>query len=109
MRAGGDRRGSAADRRARKLWLLSTFGDGERCSCAHCGTRLTYDTVEADRIEEGGSYRRENLQPACRVCNVRRSNKANWRSPIEMLRDRLRAQLKVVMLLHDDRELCCAA
>ena len=69
MRAGGDRRGSSADRRARKLWLLATF-DG----CVWCKVQLTYETVEADRIVPGGSYRRDNIQASCRPCNLARSD-----------------------------------
>ncbi|HWE82638.1 MAG TPA: hypothetical protein VG265_13395 [Gaiellaceae bacterium] len=49
MRRGGDRRGNSTDRRNRKLWLLAQFGDGQSCACAHCGTELEYETVEADR------------------------------------------------------------
>jgi hypothetical protein len=87
-RAGGDRRGSNADRRRRKEWLLSpeasaeingvlTFfgGDGTSVPCwLGCGTVLTFATVEADRIVPGGSYRRGNIAPACRPCNLARSD-----------------------------------
>lgn len=83
-RAGGDKRGNAAARRARKHWLLSQpqWQDaskgtvpGESCMCVfQCGTVLTYATVEADRIIAGGSYRRGNVQPACRPCNLARSD-----------------------------------
>jgi 5-methylcytosine-specific restriction endonuclease McrA len=95
-RAGGDRRGSNADRAARKRWLLGMVcdrnlgwapfgGNGETVLCVHCGALLTYDTVEADRIVPGGSYRRENVQPACRTCNLDRSNKIEWTSPLGVL------------------------
>jgi len=78
-RHGGDHRGSAASRRARKLWLLRVFGNGETCECVHgCGTILTFATLEQDRIVPGGPYRRENLQPSCRPCNEQRSNDPNW-------------------------------
>lgn len=72
MRSGGDKRGSSADRRRRKQWLLASFGDGRSCLCAHCNRRLTFRTVEADRILAGGSYAHHNIQPSCRRCNVRR-------------------------------------
>ncbi len=62
--------------------MLSTWGDGSSCECVHCGTGLTYETVEADRIVPGGSYRRDNVQPACRGCNARRSDNAEWVSPL---------------------------
>jgi hypothetical protein len=49
------------------------IGDGEpACRCYRCGKLLTVDTVTADRIKpgcQGGTYRRENLRPACLSCN----------------------------------------
>lgn len=79
-RHGGDKRGSAASRRARKHWMLTTWGDGQSCPCVHCGQPQTYATVEADRIVPGASYRRTNVQPACRSCNLDRSNDPTWQS-----------------------------
>lgn len=76
MRNGGDKRGSSHQRRLRKLWLLKEYGDGQVVDCIHCGKELIFGTLEADRILPGGSYSRENVQPSCRNCNVRRSN--NW-------------------------------
>lgn len=78
QRNGGEKRGNAADRRARKCWMLLTWGDGEKCPCVHCGAMVDFSTVEADRIAPGGSYRRDNVQPACRPCNISRSNKVDW-------------------------------
>ena len=77
-RHGGDHRGSAAARRARKAWMLLTFGDGDSCACKHCQIVLTFATVEADRIIPGGAYARWNIQPACRRCNLARSNNLEW-------------------------------
>lgn len=77
-RPGGEKRGSSYDRAARKFWMLDTFGDGSECPCTHCQTPLVYATVEADRIVPGASYRRDNIQPACRPCNLSRSNNPNW-------------------------------
>lgn len=88
MRAGGDKRGSNGDRRRRRAWLLSTIagrevdglfvpfgGDGSRVPCWwECGRILDESTVEADRVHAGGSYRRENIVPACRPCNLARSD-----------------------------------
>jgi 5-methylcytosine-specific restriction endonuclease McrA len=75
MRNGGDKRGSNTDRKRRKQWMLITFGDGETCLCYwECGTTLDYTTVEADRVIPGGSYRRDNIVPACRPCNLARSD-----------------------------------
>lgn len=77
-RPGGEKRGNSADRRRRKVWMLSHFGNGVTCSCLHCERELTFETVEADRIVPGGSYRRDNVQPACRRCNAQRSNNIDW-------------------------------
>jgi hypothetical protein len=66
--------GSAANRRARKLWLLSEFGDGATALCSFgCGTVLTFTTMTVDRYplggNAGGTYRRGNIRPACGPCN----------------------------------------
>ena len=87
-RAGGDARGSSYARRRRREWMVSPEagrmvdgvwiyfgGDGEKVQCWWgCGTFLSVDTVEADRIVPGGPYRRENIVPACRPCNLARSD-----------------------------------
>lgn len=42
------------------------------CRCYRCGALLTVDTVTADRIKpgcQGGTYRRDNIRPACGPCN----------------------------------------
>lgn len=59
--------------------MLSTFGDGDTCPCTHCGSALTFHTVEADRIVPGGSYARTNVQPSCRACNLSRSDNLSWK------------------------------
>ncbi len=67
-RAGGEKRGNSADRRARANYLVRTFGDGLTCPCVFCGGVLDAKSVTADRIIPGvlgGSYRRPNLVPAC--------------------------------------------
>ena len=74
-RAGGEKRGNAADRRRRKYNLLAHHGDGTTAPCAWCGDALTFDTVEADRVvcgDVGGRYVMVNLIPACRFCNASR-------------------------------------
>lgn len=86
-------RGSSRDRRRRREWLIENFraevdvqavyafgnvlvayigvplGTGEHaCRCVYCNVLLTCDTVTADRIipgVEGGTYRRDNIQPSC--------------------------------------------
>lgn len=70
-------RGSAADRRKRKCWLLAWHGDGISCLCYSCGTGLVYSTLQADRIipgRLGGTYARGNIRPACGPCNRRSGN-----------------------------------
>lgn len=71
-------RGSSYSRERRRQWLVATYRadedlDGEpACRCYRCGTLLTAVTVTADRIKpgcEGGTYRRENIRPACGRCN----------------------------------------
>lgn len=81
-RQGGDRRGNNRQRARRKQWMLDTFGDGRTCPCTHCGARLDYPTIESDRIDPDGPYRRENVQPSCRFCNASRSNNPEWISPL---------------------------
>lgn len=77
-RAGGEKRGNSTDRANRKLWMLFEFGNGEYVPCVHCKTVLTFESVESDRITPGGSYRRDNVQPACRRCNAARSDNPLW-------------------------------
>lgn len=51
------------------LWLGCVLGEGEAaCRCYRCGILLTVDTVTVDRIVpgcQGGTYRRDNIRPAC--------------------------------------------
>lgn len=74
QRHGGDHRGSAASRRARRAWLRARYD-----TCVHCGRALTWDdpladsACEADRKIPGGPYARWNIQAACRLCNRARS------------------------------------
>lgn len=72
-------RGSSHERRRRKQWLLDTFGDGETAPCsvrwdANCLLIVTIATLTVDRIKpgvDGGTYARDNIQPACGPCNSR--------------------------------------
>lgn len=81
-----DPRGSSKDRRARKDWMLSHPGfqrrpgtEGKNVNCVHCGLELDRKTVQSDKKNPSGTYRRENVQPSCADCNGRRSNNTNWR------------------------------
>lgn len=102
----GNAAGSAAQRRARKVWLIDTYradvdldvdtvalllsgpypaarffesastphGEGiMACRCYRCGMLLEFSTVTVDRIVpgcKGGTYRRDNIRPACSPCNT---------------------------------------
>lgn len=83
QREGVDPRGNSQNRRARKMWMLNHFGDGHTVVCVHkCGAVLTVETVQADRIIPGGSYRRENVQPSCGPCNRARGADRCWGCPL---------------------------
>ena len=76
MRRGGDKRGSAKSRRARKRWLLATFDpelgpDQARCRLVlsdRCLGLLDFATVTSERVDMGGSYARSNVVPSCAPC-----------------------------------------
>lgn len=94
----GNARGSSYTRARRRQWLIETYranvdviryypsrfagktlaaqgppGSGQpACRCYRCGFLLTVDTVTVDRIIPGcagGTYRRNNIRPACGTCN----------------------------------------
>jgi len=70
-------RGSSKDRKARRQYLLSKFGDGKTAPCVYCGEPLTDATITVDRIVpgcQGGKYIRSNIQPACGLCNSKDGN-----------------------------------
>lgn len=90
-------RGGSPERRRRREWLVACFranrdvivielfhgpmavevdlgteGAQPACRCYRCGALLTVDTVTVDRIKpgcQGGTYRRDNIRPACGPCN----------------------------------------
>jgi hypothetical protein len=68
-------RGSSYARRARKQWLLDTFGDGTTAPCAFCHRPVTFCTISVDRFPipgcEGGKYVKGNIRPSCGPCNSR--------------------------------------
>lgn len=64
-------RGSAKDRRARRQWILSAYGDGFTCPCWDCDAPLDAETLTIARATPGalgGTYRRENCRPSCATC-----------------------------------------
>lgn len=76
-------RGSSHGRRARRRWLVNTFGDGEFVDChlravPGCWVAMTEWSVSADRIVPGalgGTYARGNIQPACPPCQSHQGGK----------------------------------
>lgn len=72
---GTDKRGNPEDRRKRRLWLMKTYRSNtytETCRCYRCGDLLSLVTLTVDRIIpgiHGGTYRRNNIRPACGSCN----------------------------------------
>lgn len=94
----GNARGGSEERRRRRAWLIETYranrdvvviklregeplildvepgteGSSPACRCYRCGLLLTEETVTVDRIIpgcRGGTYRRDNIRPACGTCN----------------------------------------
>lgn len=73
-------RGNTVQRRARRQWLLDTFGDGVTAKCEiswddHCLGTVDLRTLTVDRHPvpgaDGGTYDRSNIRPACGPCNSR--------------------------------------
>lgn len=75
-----DKRGSAEDRRRRKVYLLNTYGDGYTVKCSHCPTVLTFSTMCVDRHpvpgRKGGRYTRDNIRPSCERCSCEEGGRA---------------------------------
>jgi hypothetical protein len=89
---GKDLRGGAADRRARRRWIIARFGSpsGKTIKCFWCPKLMRTSTpthplgvFEIDRWpvcgHEGGTYRRGNIVPACAQCNATRCSKKGCR------------------------------
>lgn len=81
----GGERPNSYQRRANKHYMLSPAagfgGDCVTVPCSYCAMPLLFEAIEADRIipgTSGGTYRRDNLIPACRVCNARRGDSTLW-------------------------------
>lgn len=74
----GNSRGNSESRRRRRQWLLDEYGDGTTARCwlsgPACQGSVTLDTISVERIipgHFGGTYRRENIRPACMPCQSR--------------------------------------
>lgn len=83
MRARGttnsNSRGGTPARRARRKWLLKTFGDGVTADCQlkvspDCLGRVDEITMSIDRHPipgwKGGKYVQGNIRPSCTPCNL---------------------------------------
>lgn len=75
-----NQRGDTTVRRARRQWLLDTFGDGITAPCMigwdeNCLGEVAEGTLTVDRHPVpgvlGGTYDRDNIRPACGPCNSR--------------------------------------
>lgn len=101
----GNARGGTRDRARRRRWLIETYradvdvhphrsvadvdfavplGEGVPATrCYRCGCLLTEQTLTIDRIipgHKGGTYRRNNIRPACGPCNFGSTRKRGpWR------------------------------
>lgn len=52
--------------------------DVKACRCYRCGDLLVFCTLTVDRIipgRKGGTYRRNNIRPACGTCNFGHNRK----------------------------------
>jgi hypothetical protein len=79
VRHGGELRGNSRDRRARREYLLRTFGNGRSTLCYWCSRRLRRPEVDRYPIcgHAGGRYTRDNIVPACKKCNAGRCSRKN--------------------------------
>lgn len=88
-----DKRGNWQARRRRRAWLLATFDPELGPDQAACRLRLHRDclvvvdssTLTVDRIEPGGTYARDNIQPACKPCQDRQGyelGSGQWVEPL---------------------------
>ena len=73
-------RGSASQRRARRAWIVVTFGKDGIVTCYRCDVPLLAegpDAFDVDRIVpgcRGGRYVRGNIRPVCQPCNIETGN-----------------------------------
>lgn len=53
--------------------MIREWGDGEKVACVWCDAMLDVFTVQADRLDPDGTYRWDNIVPACGPCNRSRT------------------------------------
>lgn len=69
--------------------LADAYERVRACRCYRCGLLLTVESVTVDRIIpgiKGGTYRRDNIRPACDRCN----NETGQALRVERLKKKLR-------------------
>lgn len=69
-----NQRGGVKDRARRRAFLLNTYASDVTgfTRCYRCGVLMGERELTVDRIvpgAQGGTYRRENVRPACGPCN----------------------------------------
>ena len=71
-------RGSAESRRARRRWIVETFGIMGIIVCPLCNVPMLADEFQVDRWPtpgcRGGTYARCNIRPICQPCNIELGN-----------------------------------
>jgi hypothetical protein len=70
-------RGSAESRRARRAWIMATYGVDGIVVCWRCDLPMFEHEFEVDRVIAGalgGTYARSNIRPACSPCNIDHGN-----------------------------------
>ena len=68
-----------------------TSGPNPACRCYRCGRLLVFETITVDRIIpgcKGGTYRRNNIRPACGKCNSETGGSLRSPSPKQGSRKR---------------------
>lgn len=78
-----DLRGNSKDRKRRRDYLISIYGNvsNNTIRCFHCDQNMIANSSDwqVDRYpvcgHSGGRYTRDNIVPACEYCNISRCNK----------------------------------
>lgn len=105
-----DKRGNNRDRQRRRTWLLTEFDQDLGPGRARCHLKLAVTcirivdevTLSVDRIEQGGTYARHNIQPACKPCQDRQGGLTGAKTIAELIADfrAVRDQWEVAFDLH---------
>lgn len=77
------------------------------CRCYRCGNPLVFDTLSVDRRVpgcQGGTYRRDNIRPACLGCNSETGGPLAKAKVKKVAKDRTRKPKPLVEVLADYEE-----